>query len=67
MVGYKVEVTEKAQEETREAVRWIAQRSPEKAALWHFELTRKLTAWKTLRLVVPLRQKAKLTGKKSVI
>ncbi|HJZ79007.1 MAG TPA: type II toxin-antitoxin system RelE/ParE family toxin [Pyrinomonadaceae bacterium] len=41
-MSYKVEITEKAQEETREAIRWIAQYSPEKAALWHFELMEKV-------------------------
>jgi plasmid stabilization system protein ParE len=41
-MSYKVEITGKAQEEMREATRWIAQYSPERAALWHFEFLEKV-------------------------
>jgi plasmid stabilization system protein ParE len=41
-MSYKVEVTEKAQEEMREALGWIAQHSLEKATLWHFEFLEKV-------------------------
>ena len=41
-MAYKVEITEKAQDEAREAVHWISKYSPEKAALWYYELMEKV-------------------------
>ncbi|MDX2042066.1 MAG: type II toxin-antitoxin system RelE/ParE family toxin [Acidobacteriota bacterium] len=61
-MGYKVEVTEKAQAETRQAIRWIAEYSPEKAALWHFELTRKLDSLENSPARCPLAPESKTHG-----
>ena len=36
-MSYRVEITEPAERDVREALRWIAQYSPEKAALWYFD------------------------------
>lgn len=58
-MDYKVEVTEKAQEETREAVRWIAEHSLEKAALWYFELTRKVGSLENSPARCPLAPESK--------
>lgn len=61
-MGYKVEITEKAQEEVREAVRWIAQYSPDKAALWHFELMRKVGSLEDFPARCPLAMEGKTHG-----
>ena len=53
-MAYKVEITEKAQEEAREAIRWIAQYSPEKASLWHFELMEKVDSLENFPARCPL-------------
>jgi len=36
-MSFRVEITEPAEQDAREAVRWIAQHSPEKASLWYFD------------------------------
>ena len=36
-MSYRVEITEPAEAEAREAARWIAQYSLEKATLWYFD------------------------------
>jgi toxin ParE1/3/4 len=62
-MSYRVEITEKAQEEVREAVRWIAQYSPEKAALWHFELLEKVDSLENFPARCPLAPESKIHGK----
>lgn len=37
-MSYTVIISERAKNDIREAARWMAQYSPEKAALWHFEI-----------------------------
>lgn len=37
-MGYTIIVEERAKADIREAARWMAQYSPEKATLWHFEI-----------------------------
>lgn len=59
MMGYKVEITEKAQEEVRDAVRWIAQHSLDKASLWHFELMRKVESLENSPVRCPLAPESK--------
>jgi len=58
-MSYKVEITEKAQEEARQALRWIAQYSPEKAALWHFELMEKVDSLENFPARCPLAPESK--------
>lgn len=36
-MSFQVEITEPAEGDAREAVRWIAQYAPEKASLWYFD------------------------------
>ncbi len=36
-MSFLVEITEPAEQDAREAVRWIAQYAPEKASLWYFD------------------------------
>jgi toxin ParE1/3/4 len=36
-MSFRVEITEPAEQDAKEAVRWIAQHSPEKATLWYFD------------------------------
>jgi len=62
-MSYKVEITEKAQEEMREATRWIAQYSPEKAALWHFELLEKADSLESSPARCPLAPESETHGK----
>ncbi|MGH9835858.1 MAG: type II toxin-antitoxin system RelE/ParE family toxin [Blastocatellia bacterium] len=62
-MSYKVEITEKAQEEARQALRWIAQYSPEKAALWHFELMEKVDSLENFPARCPLAPESKTHGK----
>ena len=62
-MSYKVEITEKAQEETRQALRWIAQHSPEKAALWHFELMEKVASLENFPARCPLAPETQTHGK----
>ena len=62
-MSYKVEVTEKAQEEAREAIRWIAQYSPEKAALWHFDLLEKVDSLENFPARCPLAPESNTHGK----
>jgi plasmid stabilization system protein ParE len=62
-MAYKVEITEKAQEEAREAIRWIAQYSPEKAALWHFELMEKVDSLENFPARCPLAPESETHGK----
>lgn len=61
-MSYKVEITEKAQAEAREVVRWIAEHSPEKAGLWHFELTRKVDSLENFPARCPLAPESKTHG-----
>lgn len=58
----KVEITEKAQQEAREVVRWIAQHSPEKAALWHFELMKKVDSLESFPVRCPLAPESNAHG-----
>ena len=37
-MDYTVIIEERAKADIREAARWMAQYSPEKATLWHFEI-----------------------------
>ena len=37
-MGYSVIIEERAQREIAEASAWIAQHSPERAAIWHFDI-----------------------------
>jgi plasmid stabilization system protein ParE len=62
-MSYKVEITEKAQEETRNAIRWIAQYSMEKAALWHFELMEKVESLENFPTRCPLAPESEIHGK----
>src|SRR5262245_66286798 len=62
-MAYKVEITEKAQEEAREAIRWIAQYAPEKAALWHFELMEKVDSLENFPARCPLAPESETHGK----
>ena len=64
-MSYKVEITEKAQEEAREIIRWIAQYSPEKAALWHFELIEKVDSLENFPSRCPLAPESE-THKKEI-
>lgn len=36
-MSFRVEITEPAELDAKEAVRWISQYSPEKATLWYFD------------------------------
>jgi len=36
-MSFKVVIESEAEEDLKEAARWIAQRSPDKAALWYFD------------------------------
>ena len=36
-MSFRVEITEPAEQDAREVIRWIAQHSPEKAPLWYFD------------------------------
>lgn len=62
-MSYKVEITEKAQEEVRQAIRWIARQSPKKAALWHFEFLEKTDSLESLAALCPLAPKSKTHGR----
>ncbi len=62
-MSYKVEITEKAEEEAREATRWIAQYSPEKAALWHFELMERVDGLENFPARCPFAPESKTHGK----
>src|SRR2546421_1376657 len=53
-MSYQVEITEKAQEEAREAMRWMSQSSPEKAALWYFEFLEKAQSLENFPARCPL-------------
>lgn len=36
-MSYRVEITEPAEDDARDAVRWIAQYSADKATIWYFD------------------------------
>ncbi|MEP7342950.1 MAG: type II toxin-antitoxin system RelE/ParE family toxin [Acidobacteriota bacterium] len=61
-MSYQVEITEKAQEEAREAYRWIARHSPEKASLWHFELLEKAGSLENFPARCPLASESQTYG-----
>ncbi|MCI0388629.1 MAG: type II toxin-antitoxin system RelE/ParE family toxin [Acidobacteria bacterium] len=61
-MSYKIEITEKAQEEAREAIHWIAQYSPENAALWYFELMEKVDSLENFPARCPLAPESETHG-----
>ncbi len=62
-MSYKVEITGKAQEEAHEILRWIARYSPEKAALWHFELLERADSLENFPARCPLAPESETHGK----
>ena len=62
-MSYKVEITEKAQEEARLALKWIAEHSPGKATLWHFEFLEKTDSLENFPALCPLAPESKTHGR----
>src|SRR5215212_2222211 len=54
MNGYRIDFTKKARDEAKDAYRWIARYSPEKARLWYFDLERALASLSTFPARCPL-------------
>ena len=54
MTSYRIDFTKKARVEAKDAYRWMAQYSPEKATLWYFDLERALESLSTLPARCPL-------------
>lgn len=61
-MSYNVEITQKAQEEGREASRWIAGHSPNKAKFWFFELMEKMESLENSPMRCPLAPEAETYG-----
>ncbi len=58
-MSYKVEFTEQAQAEAREAARWIAEYSPEEATLWYFDLIEAVESLENFPARCPLAPESK--------
>jgi plasmid stabilization system protein ParE len=53
-MSYRVIIEEPAQAEVEDALRWMAQHSPEAAALWHFDLTEAIESFQNSPRRCPL-------------
>jgi len=53
-MSYRVIIEEPAQAEIEDALRWMAQHSPEAAALWHFDLTEAIESFQNFPRRCPL-------------
>lgn len=53
-MSYRVIIEEPAQAEIEDALRWMAQHSPEAAALWHFDLTEAIESFQNSPRRCPL-------------
>jgi len=59
-MSYSVIVEERAKDDIREAARWMAQYSPEKAALWHFEIEEAVLSLENIPFRCPLAPESQL-------
>lgn len=61
-MSFRVVVEKEAEEDLKEAARWIAQSSPEKAALWYFGATEAIESLETFPACCPLAPESKRFG-----
>jgi plasmid stabilization system protein ParE len=61
-MSFKVVVEKEAEEDMKEAARWIAQYSPDKAALWYFDATEAIESLENFPARRPLAPESKKFG-----
>ena len=61
-MSFKVVVENEAEEDLKDAARWIAQYSLDKATLWYFDATEAIKSLKTLPARCPLAPESKKFG-----
>lgn len=67
-MSYQVVIDDEAEQELKDAARWIAQYAPETAALWYFDIGEAIqTLQDSLRRAVRLLLKAGLSATKYAI
>jgi len=61
-MSFKVVVEKEAEEDMKDAVRWIAQYSPDKATLWYFDATEAIESLEHFPARCPLAPESKKFG-----
>ena len=61
-MSFNVIITEEAEDDLKEAARWIAQYSPEKAALWFFDISEAIESLQDFPLRCPIAPESKTFG-----
>ncbi len=61
-MSFKVVVQSEAEEDLKEAARWIAQYSPDKATLWYFDATETIESLENFPARCPLAPESKKFG-----
>ena len=58
-MSFHVLITEEAEEDLKEAARWVARYSPELAAIWYFDITEAIESLQDFPLRCPLAPESK--------
>lgn len=58
-MSFNVIVTDEAEDDLKEAARWIAQNSPERATIWYFDITEAIESLQNFPLRCPVAPESK--------